>query len=245
MSRAAGRSLVRTAFAALVIAALVVGPATSVSAHTDLESSSPAADSTVDVPVGEITLTFTEPVTPVANAFEVLDPQGNISTPSFGTTDDVVYVLTIDPPIGGGEVGVRYEVASADGHVVDGAFAFTVSAPPPTATTSPTTTALATAPPTTAPPTTALATTAPATPATEPPVIGPPVTEPPPPSRPPVTTTASSTTASSTTASSTSLDVSTTVAGEADAGNGSNAWWWIGGIVVVAAAAGGVALWMR
>ncbi|MFZ0014990.1 MAG: hypothetical protein WAL25_12845, partial [Acidimicrobiia bacterium] len=41
--------------------------------------------------------------------------------------DDIVFHLLMDEPLAGGEVGVRYEVASEDGHVVSGGFSFIVA----------------------------------------------------------------------------------------------------------------------
>jgi methionine-rich copper-binding protein CopC len=137
-----------------VLGGLFVAPA-SVSAHTDLDFSTPADGDVVDEPVSEITVAFTEPVSLVDDGFEVLDPQGNLIVPMVVTDDDQTYVLQLDPAIGGGDAGVAYEVRSTDGHVVDGTFSFTVTAPPPTSTT--------TVPVTTAPATTTPATTSPAT----------------------------------------------------------------------------------
>lgn len=235
MFQLSGRALGRTLFVATAITIALVAPGSSASAHTDLESSVPAADSTVGAPVSEITLTFTEPVTPVANGFEVLDPQGNVTAPPFETTDDVTYVLALDPPLAGGDVGVRYEVTSADGHVVDGAFAFAVTAPPPT-------TAPTTAPPTTAPATAPPATAAPTVPSTAAPATDPPTTDTPPTSQPPVTTAVQTTSSIPTT---TTVVVSATVA-DADDSGGSTTWWWVGGIAVVAiAAVGGAVAWTR
>jgi hypothetical protein len=53
------------------------------------------------------------------------------------TSNDTVFTLVLDEPLAGGEVGVRYEVAAEDGHVLAGGFSFTVTAPEATTTTSP------------------------------------------------------------------------------------------------------------
>lgn len=130
-----------------------------VSAHTDFDYSLPTQDASVAAPVSEITVAFTEPVTLIGNGFEVLNPQGEIVLPTPITDDDQVFRLILDQPVAGGAVGVRYEVTSLDGHVVQGGFSFVVDAPVPT-TTVPVTTVPATAAPTTAAP--ATATTVPA-----------------------------------------------------------------------------------
>jgi methionine-rich copper-binding protein CopC len=140
---------VRRLFVALVSVGLVAWPGTA-RAHTEVDFTLPTDGASVGEPVTEITVGFTEEVTLVGPGFEVLDPQGNVLTPFAVTDDDQVFRLQLDPPLGGGDVGVRYEVTSADGHVVSGSFAFTVSVPAPTTTT---------APPTTARPTTDAATT--------------------------------------------------------------------------------------
>lgn len=129
-----------------VVAGVVIGSLvghTPVHAHTDFDFSLPTDGASVGNPVDEITVAFTLPVTLVGNGFEVLDPQGNIIEPFAVTDDDTVFRLQLDPPLAGGDVGVRYAVRAEDGHELTGAFSFTVDAPMPT-----------TSPPTTPPPTT-------------------------------------------------------------------------------------------
>jgi copper transport protein len=142
---------------ALASAVLLVAPG-SVTAHTDFDFSLPTDGASVGEPVSEVTVAFTLPVTLVGNGFEVLDPQENLLMPFAVTDDDTVFRLQFDPPLAGGDVGVRYSVTAEDGHVLSGSFSFTVSvdAPPPTTTTS--TVAPATVPPATE------------SPATEPPI---------------------------------------------------------------------------
>jgi methionine-rich copper-binding protein CopC len=128
--RLASPRVVRSA-AALVIVLTVIAPRAA-SAHTALDYTLPTDGATIGEPVGEVTVAFTEAVTLVGNGFEVRDPQGNIVEPFAVTDDDTVFRLQLDPPLAGGAVGVRYEVTSDDGHVVSGAFSFTVAAPAPT-----------------------------------------------------------------------------------------------------------------
>jgi copper transport protein len=96
-------------------------------AHTDFDYSDPADGDEVAASLDEIVVAFTEPVTVVGNGFEVLDPAGSIVEPEVETSDDVVFHLLLDVPLVGGDAGVRYEVASEDGHVVSGGFSFTVA----------------------------------------------------------------------------------------------------------------------
>ncbi len=105
-------------------------------AHTGVASTTPGDGETLDDPVTEVVVVFTEPVTPVGNGFEILDPEGNVVVPEVETADDITFHLVPEEPLAGGEVGVRFDVASVDGHVVSEAFSFTVTAPAPTTTTT-------------------------------------------------------------------------------------------------------------
>lgn len=144
----------------------------SASAHSDLDFTLPTDGAAVGEPVAEITVGFSDPVTLVGPGFEVLDPQGNLRLPFVVTDDDRVFRLQLDPPIGGGEAGVRYEVRAEDGHSIDGGFSFTITAEAPTTSVAPATTPAPTASPTsTTPPGTAIPppTASPTTPTTVPP----------------------------------------------------------------------------
>jgi LPXTG-motif cell wall-anchored protein len=112
-------------------------------AHTDFDFSVPTDGAAVGELVSEITVAFTDAVTLVGPGFEVLDPQGRVLQPFAVTDDDAVFRLQLDPPLGGGLVAVKYEVAAADGHVLTGNFTFTVTTDAPVVTDPP-----ATAPPT-------------------------------------------------------------------------------------------------
>ena len=133
----------------LVIAlTAVLLPSGGADAHTQLDFTLPAEGTTVGQPVGEISIGFTAPVRLVGTGFEVLDPQGNVLYPFAVTDDDMVFRLQLDPPLAGGAVGVRYEVASLDGHILEGSLTFTAAAepPPPTTTSTVPLTAPSTAP---------------------------------------------------------------------------------------------------
>jgi copper transport protein len=171
---------------AIVSALLILPPARPAAAHTELESSTPSAGEVVGEPVSEIRLVFTAAVTPVEGGFEVLDPLGRVRQPDAVTSDGRTQILRFTEPLAGGSVGVRWVVAAADGHLIQGSFAFTVDAPVPTpapATSAPT----SPSPPTTAsrapaaPPattdvttTTVTSSTAPTTTTSPAPSIGPP-----------------------------------------------------------------------
>ena len=122
----------------IVVAGLMVFPAPA-SAHTGFESSTPAEGTTVDEPISLVTIVFTGAATPVGDEFIALTPDGVVqAAASAVTVDDKIFSVTFDPPLAGGQVGIRWNVQAADAHPIEGAFSFTVNAPVP-ATAAPTT----------------------------------------------------------------------------------------------------------
>ncbi len=110
----------------LVLGALAPGVA---SAHSELVSSDPAANSTLTKSPAALHLTFTEPVDPATAAIRLLDENENdvaglgpLTTDPAGTTARVAL-----PELKPGVYAVDYRVTSAvDGHVTAGVFAFLV-----------------------------------------------------------------------------------------------------------------------
>ncbi|MFW2333987.1 copper resistance CopC family protein, partial [Ilumatobacter sp.] len=128
----------------LVIFSSIVTSGTA-SAHTGFESSTPSDGAATDAPVELVTIVFTGEATPVGDEFVALTPDGVLQQPSnVETLDNKLFSIRFDPPLAGGQVGIRWNVQAADAHPIEGAFSFTVNAPAPTTT-----------PPPTAPPTTA------------------------------------------------------------------------------------------
>lgn len=129
-----------SALAALALgAASVLFVAAPASAHDELVSTDPAAETTVDALPPELTLTFSGGLLdePGATQVEVTDAAGTVLSPD----DPTVAQTVVTQPLEGeasGVVTVRWRVVSSDGHPISGEYAFTV-APPPTPT--PTTTA--------------------------------------------------------------------------------------------------------
>lgn len=126
----------------LLFFSVVFGVPGAAKAHTELDYSEPEGGASIDEPVSEIVIAFTLPVTVVGNGFEVLDPSGQVIRPTVHAENDQVFVLGLSEPLAGGDVGVRYEVAAEDGHVLADGFSFTVTAETPSTTTTsiPTTT---------------------------------------------------------------------------------------------------------
>ena len=121
---------VLTAVVGLVVALIGFGVGSgTVSAHTSFESSTPANGAVLAEPVDEILIAFTNPATEAGDGFVVLDPGGQVRTPTSVSTDDGrVFRLTFDPPLDGGQVGVRWSVRAGDAHPIEGSFSFTVGA---------------------------------------------------------------------------------------------------------------------
>ncbi len=135
-------------------------------AHTGLESSTPSEGSTVDGPLSEVLLTFSGDASPVDDGVAVAGADGATQVAAtIESIEPAAIVARFDPPLPAGPYTLAWQVRSADGHVIDGAFSFAVASPPATTT-----------PATTTPPTTAPATTVPATPTTAPVDTAPPDT---------------------------------------------------------------------
>lgn len=120
----------RLLVALFVGAAVLLVAMPGASAHTSFAGSTPADRAVLDQPVSEITLTFSGEAEPAGEGFAVLDPTGSIRLPeAVSSTDNLTWTLRFDPPLAGGLVGVRWQVAAPDAHPIDGSFTFTVSAP--------------------------------------------------------------------------------------------------------------------
>ena len=118
------RSLVA---ALLLLGALAVSPPAT--AHTTQTGAQPAADSTVQTGPARVTATFNEELQPEFAAMTVVGPDGNLwssGEPEVRGTSVGVAVRPLGPS---GRYTVNYRVTSADGHVVSGAWSFTVTVP--------------------------------------------------------------------------------------------------------------------
>ena len=98
-----------------------------VAAHTELESSNPPDGDTVVEPVSQISLTFSRPVGPVSGGFIAFDEQGIELTPAtVESTDGQTWLMRYEAPLPSGRIEVFWRVTAADGHFLEGTFAFTV-----------------------------------------------------------------------------------------------------------------------
>lgn len=119
--------LVVGVLAALVLALWCAPPA---SAHTRIESTAPAAGSTSDTPVEEVTLRFTLPVTSLGDGIVVDGPAGPVAADVASAEGGLVLVATPAEPLTAGRYTVTWTAAAQDGHPLEGTFGFTVAGGP-------------------------------------------------------------------------------------------------------------------
>lgn len=139
--RSSRLTLAAAALSVLLTAVLTLASGgTLARAHTGFDFSTPADREVVDSPVSSVVVAFTGSPTPIGDGFVALTPQGELQPAvSVESSDGTTYIAMFDPPLAGGAVGLRWTVQASDGHVLEGAFSFTVDAPAPT-TVLPTTT---------------------------------------------------------------------------------------------------------
>lgn len=134
----------RRASLTLLLCALALWPS-SASAHAELVSSDPSADSVLEGSPERVTLTFTEEPLPDPSSIEVTDSKGNdVTDGRRATAAGDALSVGLRSGLPSGLYTVRWNVATADGHVVSGSYSFAVkearstpSPPAPTHTGSP------------------------------------------------------------------------------------------------------------
>ncbi|GAB2489774.1 hypothetical protein GCM10027063_33830 [Promicromonospora xylanilytica] len=125
-----GAVLTRTAAALLAALALALWCAPQATAHTRLESSAPAAGSTSNTPVAEVTLRFTLPVSPLGDGVVIEGPEGSVTVDVAAAEDGLVLVATPSDALTAGDYTVTWTAAAQDGHPLEGTFGFAVSDTP-------------------------------------------------------------------------------------------------------------------
>lgn len=126
MTTTTRRSGVLAALVALVWALVGVGVVEPASAHTELESASPANGSVVTASPRAAKLTFSEKVSPDAGGIGLRSSDGaKIPTGKAYRSADTV-VVPIEATLSPGGYLLSYKVTSADGHPVAGTIAFRV-----------------------------------------------------------------------------------------------------------------------
>ncbi len=115
---------------AIAILVIVVGTSTA-SAHTVLIASTPSKGSTVKVLPNKITLKFADPLLTLGkraiNLVVVTDPKNTVITTGRNLVKGAVLTDPIvDAKPLSGMYKVSYRVSAQDGHIVTGAFSFTL-----------------------------------------------------------------------------------------------------------------------
>lgn len=141
----------RLATALVLTAAATIATATPAFAHAKLIASTPTAGESLAAPPQQISLTFSEPVTPAANTVTIAGTDGSSWTVGQPAIAGAVVTVPVQPVGPAGAYTLTWQVVSSDGDEINGTIAFTMAvaaAPPTTSTTVPTSTTTE-APPTT------------------------------------------------------------------------------------------------
>lgn len=112
--------------AVVLAAALLLAPGGSF-AHSVLLQASPAPDARLPGAPGELALRFNNRVEKKLSRVRLVDSEGGalvLAPGADGAPDRLVAPL---PPLGPGRWRVEWQVLSADGHVVTGAYTFQVA----------------------------------------------------------------------------------------------------------------------
>ena len=111
-----------------LVGASVLGPISTALAHTDIVSTSPAAEADVNVSQESISITFSEPPLVDGAAIVVMDEAGDIldsPAPTLaGATLSIPWPIDLTP----GEVLVTWRATADDGHVLSDEFSFKYTA---------------------------------------------------------------------------------------------------------------------
>ncbi len=109
-----------------VLVVVLLGTPLAASAHDVLESTSPAAGSTVPRMPERVSLTFSEAPLSIGTQVVVTGPAGAMQQ-GAPTIEGRVLTQAIAPSAPAGSYTVTYRVTSDDGHPVSGSFAFLAS----------------------------------------------------------------------------------------------------------------------
>lgn len=127
----------RTLIPVVAVTAALGAPAVA-SAHAQLVSSDPPADASLPTAPTRVTATFNEELEPAFAAMTVVGPdqgQWAAGPPEVSGTEMTMPVRPLGPA---GTYTVNFRVTSADGHVVEGSWAFELTTPGTTAAAAPT-----------------------------------------------------------------------------------------------------------
>lgn len=123
--------VLRAAMTTLIVILLSGVVTTVASAHTALIATDPADHSTLPTAPARVSATFNEELQPQFAAMTIVGPDGNLWPTGAPEVHGAVISVSV-PALGpAGAYTVNYRVTSADGHVVSGAWSFTLTEPGP------------------------------------------------------------------------------------------------------------------
>jgi methionine-rich copper-binding protein CopC len=128
-ARPKGRRALGTALAALAGAGLALAASAPAAAHAALTGTDPEDGSTVATAPAEVTATFSEILDGDSTEIAVTGPDGAVVDAGPASFDGDTFTQPMRYT-GPGDYTVAYRVISEDGHRVDGALTFTVTAVP-------------------------------------------------------------------------------------------------------------------
>src|SRR5688572_15495951 len=119
----------RVVMAAGAAAALLAALYSVALAHTRLVSSEPAIDARLTSSPRRIRLVFSEPVEPRLGGITVTGADSvGIRLAASGDPDDVhALIAPVEQPLPAGSYRVHWRAVSADGHPIEGSYAFTIA----------------------------------------------------------------------------------------------------------------------
>lgn len=94
-------------------------------AHVDIVKTTPAADSTVNAPLTEISVTFSEPPLLEGSAISITNQDGSTVDTEPAQLEGAKLFIPWPANIAIGDVTVNFRIATEDGHVVDDSITFT------------------------------------------------------------------------------------------------------------------------
>ena len=103
----------------LVLLALIVLPGSPAAAHAELKSTDPKADSTVTVPLTQVTLTFSQPVKEQLTTVAITGADGATYSDGAARAANVTVTQAVKA-LPQGRVSVAWRTESADGHTIQG-----------------------------------------------------------------------------------------------------------------------------
>jgi len=123
--------LVRPALRFMAAASIVwfctLFPSTPAHAHAVVVKAEPAPKSELDISPAVVRVWFSEAVAPEKARIEVLDAKGGtVRADRINTPDDRKLVMIRPASLGAGTYTVKYRAVSADGHVVEGRYGFSI-----------------------------------------------------------------------------------------------------------------------